>query len=98
MKPTDKVTLLLWYHYFRLQNGNDVPYNVDMTPFAGLTAGKGVRDLGHEIDLTASYQLATRLNLLFGYSHFFAGEFYSTPPVVFDGDADFFYTQVTLDF
>ena len=78
---------------------NDVPYNVDMTPFAGLTTGQsGSRDLGQEIDLTASLVLTPRMSLLLGYSHFFAGEFYRTSPVPYDGDADFVYTQITLNF
>jgi hypothetical protein len=99
MQPHEKLTLLAWYHYFWLQDGGDVPYNVDMTPFAGLSAGQaGSRDLGHEIDLTATYLLTPRLGVLMGYSHFFSGKFYSTSPVPYDGDADFFYTQVTLDF
>lgn len=86
LQPHEKVTCLLWYHYFRLQNINDVPYNVDMTWFAGLTTGRqsGSRDLGQEIDLTASFAPAPRMNLLLGYSHFFAGDFYST---LCDGDA-----------
>jgi len=99
MKPHDKLTLLAWYYYFWLQDGSDVPYNVDMTPFAGLSSNPtGNRDLGHEIDLTATYLFTPRLGALLGYSHFFSGAFYDTPQVPFSGDADFFYTQVTLDF
>lgn len=100
LKPAEKVKLLLWYHYFRLQNGNDVPYNVNMTPFAGLTAGSaGSRELGHEIDTVLTYTIGPRTNLLFGYSHFFAGEFYSTTPgVPYSDDADFFYTQFLINF
>jgi len=98
-KPHEKLTLLAWYYYFWLQTGKDVPYNVDMTPFAGLSGGQaGSRDLGHEIDLTASYAITPRLNALLGYSHFFSGRFYSRSPVPYDGDANFFYTQVSLDF
>jgi hypothetical protein len=99
MKPQEKLTLLAWYYYFWLQTDNDVPYNVDMTPFAGLAGGQaGSRDLGHEIDLTATYAFTPRLNALIGYSHFFSGKFYRTSPVPYDGDANFLYTQVTLDF
>ncbi len=98
-KPHEKLTLLAWYYYFWLQTGKDVPYNIDMTPFAGLSGGQaGSRDLGHEIDLTATYAFTPRLGALIGYSHFFSGKFYSTSPVPSDGDANFLYTQVTLDF
>jgi hypothetical protein len=99
MTPHEKLTLLAWYYYFWLQTGKDVPYDVDMTPFAGLSGGQaGSRDLGHEIDLTATYAFTARLSALMGYSHFFSGRFYSTSPVPYDGDANFFYTQVTLNF
>ena len=74
-------------------------YNVDMAPFAGLSSNPtGNRDLGHEIDLTATYLFTPRLGCLLGYSHFFSGAFYNTPKVPYSGDADFFYTQMTLDF
>lgn len=99
LKPHEKLTLLAWYYYFWLQDGSDVPYNVDMTPFAGLSSNPtGSRDLGHEIDLTATYLFTPRLGVLLGYSHFFSGAFYDTPKVPYRGDADFFYTQLTLDF
>jgi hypothetical protein len=59
----------------------------------------GSRDLGHEIDLTATIQYNARTKLLFGYSHFFAGQFYSTTPgIPTAGSADFFYAQMTLEF
>lgn len=99
LRPHEKLTLLAWYYYFWLQDRSDVPYNVDMTPFAGLSSNPtGRRDLGHEIDLTATYLFTPRLSLLLGYSHFFSGRFYDTPEVPYRGDADFFYTQVALDF
>ena len=83
-----------------LANGNDVPYNVTMTPFAGLPAGSsGSKDLGHEIDMVITQALTPRSSILFGYSHFFAGNYYATTPgVPFNGDADFFYTQWHVNF
>lgn len=100
VQPHEKVKLLLWYYYFWLQNGNDVPYSVVMTPYAGLTAGTGERDLGHEIDILATWTVTARLELLFGYSHFFAGQFYASlpPGQGYNGDADFFYTQCSVRF
>ena len=97
---TDKTRLLVWYHYLMLANGNDVPYNITMTPFAGLPAGSsGSRDLGHEIDITITQTLTPRSGVLLGYSHFFAGNYYElTPGVPFDGDADFFYAQWHVNF
>jgi len=100
MQPHKKVKLLLWYHILWLANINDVPYNVNMTPFAGLAGGTaGSRDLGQELDVIANFLIAPRVNLLFGYSHFFAGDFYATTPgVPYNGDADFFYTQFHVNF
>ncbi|HIA18327.1 MAG TPA: hypothetical protein EYN03_10720 [Planctomycetes bacterium] len=99
-EPNDRLKFLLWYHYFSLANINDVPYNVNMTPFAGLGPGSsGSSNLGQELDLLATITLSKALQFLVGYSHFFAGEYYrSTPGVPFSGDADFFYTQLMLEF
>ncbi len=98
-KPTAKLKLLLWWHIFHLQNGNDVPYNVNMTPFAGATPG-GSSSLGQELDLLASYNLTPYTNVVFGYSHFFTGDWYRTNPTPppSTGDADFFYVQFTQNF
>ncbi|MCB9873765.1 MAG: alginate export family protein [Planctomycetaceae bacterium] len=97
---TDKVKFLAWYHYFMLANGNDVPYNVDMTNFNGQAAGtSGSRDLGHEIDFLITHNISPRMSMLYGYSHFFAGNYYATTAgVPYNGDADFAYVQFQLDF
>jgi hypothetical protein len=97
-QPHKKVKLLAWWHMFWLQQTGDVPYSVVMTPEAA-TAG-GSNRLGQELDLTASYGIGPRTNLLLGYSHFFSGRFYDTNPsnLPYSGDADFFYTQFTMNF
>ncbi|OHB85633.1 MAG: hypothetical protein A2V98_22590 [Planctomycetes bacterium RBG_16_64_12] len=98
MSPCEKVKLLLWYYAFFLENQNDVPYTLAMTPFNPANAPASAY-LGQEFDLITTWQISTRTNLLFGYSHFFAGDYYhNTPGVPHDGDADFFYTQFALDF
>ena len=38
-KLTGKVSVMLWYHDFALANEDDVPYNVNMTPFNDMPAG-----------------------------------------------------------
>jgi hypothetical protein len=97
IQPTDKLTVLAWYHYFWLANDNDGPYNGPLTPFnPGGTVGSS--DLGHEIDLLATYKLTVRSDILLGYSHFFAGAYYDTSfdagnVPLFNGDADFYYVQ-----
>jgi hypothetical protein len=100
--PTDRLTVLSWYHYLFLANAAQGPYNVTNSAF-NPGGNVGSRDLGHEIDLLGTYKLNTRSDLVFGYSHFFAGSYYdkslnSSGGGLFNGDADFFYTQVHYNF
>ncbi len=99
-QPTESLELRVHYHYFSLANRADVPYNTNMTPFAGLGPNtSGSSSLGHEIDLLATLTLSERLKFHVGYSHFFAGEYYQTTAgVPYAGDASFFYTQMALEF
>ena len=99
-QPTESLELRVHYHYFSLANRADVPYNTNMTPFAGLGPNtSGSSSLGHEIDLLATLTLSERLKFQLGYSHFFAGEYYQTTAgVPYAGDASFFYTQMMLEF
>ena len=82
---------------FFLQNANDTPYNVNMTPFNAGNAPAS-RDLGHEIDITATYSINPRMDILIGYSHFFAGQYYANTPPGFPSNADFFYLQYQWNF
>lgn len=98
LQPTEKLKLLAWYHYFFLETKTDTPYSVVMTPFNGANVPVSA-DLGHELDLIATYTTGPRSNLVLGYSHFFSGDYYATTPgVPFTGDADFFYSQWTVNF
>ena len=82
-RPTQQLTLVAWCHFFSLANGNDVPYNTNMRPFAGLTAGSaGSQTLGTELDLLATYDVNEQTQLRMGYSHFWSGTFYDTTPGV----------------
>jgi len=98
LSPSEKIKLLLWYYILFLENKNDVPYTVTMTPFNPGNIPASTY-LGQELDLVGNWQIGARLSLLLGYSHFFAGDYYrDTPGVPYRGDADFFYAQMTLDF
>jgi len=98
MSPAKKWKLLAWYHYFFLATQSDTPYSVAMTPFNPGNA-PGSAELGHEIDLLATYHFSERQTWLLGYSHFFAGDYYrTTAGVPFTGDADFFYSQWSIRF
>ena len=96
-QPHDKIKVLLWYYYFFLENKNDTPYSVAMTPFHPDVRPRDA-DLGHEIDCTMTYAINARMSLLFGYSHFFSGKYYDTPGLPYSGDADFYYTQYQFNF
>ncbi len=97
LQPHERVKLLLWHHVFFLQRADDVPYTVAMTP--AVAAPGGSQHLGQELDLALEWTVTPRTHLLLGYSHFFAGDFYRTNPTApFSGDADFFYTQYTVQF
>jgi hypothetical protein len=97
LEPTERIKLFLWHHIFFLQDGDDVPYTVAMTPEVPVPGGS--QYLGQELDLALDWTITPRTNLLLGYSHFFSGEFYDTNPTApFSGDADFFYTQYTVNF
>jgi hypothetical protein len=97
-QPREKLQVLMWYYYFFLENKNDTPYNITMSPFNPGNAPVSA-SLGHEIDLTLQWTLTPRMDVLFGYSHFFAGDYYRlTPGVPYRDDADFFYTQFTVNF
>ena len=102
LKPTDRFSTLLWYHYFFLNSNGDGPYTVVNTPF-NPGGRNGSRDLGHEIDVIGTYALTTRSEILLGYSHYFTGDYYRTSTnaagqQLFNGDADFAYSQFTLNF
>lgn len=97
VKPTDKLTLLLWHHILWRQNTNDVVYNANNTVFnSNVTGG---RQLGQELDFLMTYAIHPRHELLFGYSHFWAGDYYKTTPgLPYRNDANFFYTQYQFNF
>jgi hypothetical protein len=97
MQPSKKLQLLVWYYYMFLENVNDTPYSVVMTPFASRVT-PGSAELGHELDFLATYSLGPRSNIVAGYSHFFSGAYYDTPGLPFSGDGDFFYLQYLLNF
>jgi Alginate export len=98
VQPRPKLKLLAWYYYLFLDTRADTPYNVNMTPFAPGSAPAS-RDLGHELDLLATINLNARMDVVFGYTHFWSGDYYAlTPGLPFRGDADFFYTHFQWNF
>ncbi|MEM7313308.1 MAG: alginate export family protein [Planctomycetota bacterium] len=94
---TDRVKLLTWMHGFWLANTNDSPYNVNMSAFnGGITPGDSF--LGTEMDVVLSVNLTPRSNFLVGYSQFWSGDYYDTPGLPTNDNANFAYVQYTLNF
>ncbi len=90
-----RLQMLVWYHYFFLDQ-KTTPYNNVLTPYRpGLAAAD--RELGHEIDLALTLTLHPRHQAILGYSHFAAGDYYQTPTAI-DQDADFFWCQYQMRF
>jgi len=96
--PAERLRLLAWWHVFWLADSDDVPYNVNGRPFTTTPGGDSY--LGQELDFLARIKLTPRMALLLGYSHFFTGDWYRTNPTagLFTGDADFYYTQLHVNF
>ncbi len=92
-----KVQLVLWYHYFFLDQ-KTTPYNVDMTAFNPNNQAAD-RELGQELDVLFNVTLNPRNRLLLGYSFFRSGKYYElTPGVPTDADAQFMYLQYQTRF
>jgi hypothetical protein len=99
---SEKVSFLLWYHYFFLDTTQQGPFNVNLSEFnPGGTVGD--RDLGHEIDLLWTVNWTPRHETIIGFSFFDSGDYYqtsqrSTGAPLFAGDAQFFYFQQQFRF
>lgn len=97
LSPTKRLKLLAWYHILHLQTIDDNPATVAMTPFNPANA-PGSSDLGQEIDILARFAVTPRQSIVMGYSHFFAGNYYSTTAGTTKQDADFYYAQYQINF
>lgn len=100
----DRLSLLLWYHYFLLDNLT-TPYNVNMQPFNTVAAAAD-GELGHELDELATVNLTPRNSMLVGYSYFAPGDYYRQTRASVPGgggiatiaDAHFVYWQYQMQF
>ncbi|MDH3717447.1 MAG: alginate export family protein, partial [Planctomycetota bacterium] len=86
-KPTDKLSLLLWYYHF--ESATDAP----VPSIGGTPPQNARRNFGDEIDLLAKYKINARNDVLIGYSHFWRGS-----KIANTNDADFAYVQWTMNF
>jgi hypothetical protein len=92
-KPSSRITLGADFHWFFRDARESAWFSASgaVVRAANVRAG---RQIGEELDLTATIKITKYLNVLIGYSHFFAGPF-ATDTSGNDG-ADFFYTQITF--
>lgn len=106
-KPTQKWLLNVDYHWFELDQEEDLWYGVGGTANGGWTGvgSKPDEELGQEIDITAKYAMFKNFSVTFGYSHFFIGDFIEDDNVETmsgssfgDTDADWFYIMTVLNF
>jgi len=94
-----KLNLLLWYHVFHLDQARDALYNAAGTPIRISPNGAAGTYVGQELDLLLQIKVNARADVVFGYSHFFAGSFAkATDPAGVSGNADFYYSQWTWRF
>lgn len=94
ISPTKKTNFLIWYHIFHLAQARDALYNAFGTPIRSSPTGAAGTYVGQELDLLFQVVVNPRADVLFGYSHFFAGSFVKTTnPAGVSGNADFYYSQ-----
>lgn len=95
-KPTAKLTANLDFHLFWLDDTADTWRRANATTPVRAAAPAASNYAGSELDLLMSYAVCSSLNVTFGYSHFFAGDYLAaTGP---SSDADFVYVMTALKF
>ncbi len=101
-QPREKIKFLVWYHVFFLQTARDGLYNAGGNQIYIDPTGNAGEDVGQELDLIVKWTWTPRTDIWFGYSHFFTGDYFDSPVIQAQGatgrDADFFYTQFTVNF
>lgn len=94
--PTAKTKTTLDFHSFWLTTTGDAWYRANGTTNVRPISPNANSHAGCELDLTVSTKLTPHLDLLLGYSHFFAGAYLAaTGP---SDDADFGYCMLTLNY
>ena len=93
LKPCAKLSLTSDFHWFFLDAKESAWFNASGGVFRAANPSADTQ-LGEEIDLLGVYKLTQHLNLLMGYSHFFAGPFAKDTGT--HDDANFFYSQIAL--
>ena len=85
-------------HWFDKAEASDTIYNIAGAALPAGAPGSTSKDLGTELDIVATYQATTNLQLQAGYSWFWYGDAVTQDPALNRQDADFFYFMSTLKF
>ncbi|WP_395748118.1 alginate export family protein [Prosthecobacter sp.] len=95
-QPHPKVKTTLDFHSFWLTTTGDAWYRANGTTRVRAINPNANSHAGCELDFTINAKLTPHLDMLFGYSHFFAGAYLAaTGP---SDDADFAYWMLTLNY
>ncbi len=92
----DKVRAAAAFHSFWLDAKSDALYDAGGVARLRDPTGHSNRRLGHELDLTVSWQIDVHSAILLGYSHFWHSEFIGDRGGT--RDADLFYVQYAFKF
>jgi hypothetical protein len=94
--PIDNVTTRLAWYTFWNHRRRDAMYNAGGVPVRRDRSGSAGHDEGNELDLTITWKVDDHSSFLFGYSHFWTGNFIrATGP---DRDASLLYLQYAFKF
>ncbi len=95
-QPHARVKATLDFHSFWLTDTNDAWYRANGSTRVRPVDPTASSHAGTEIDLTVNTKLTQHLEMLCGYSHFFAGDYLSDTGA--GDDANFAYLMLTLNF
>lgn len=95
-QPHPKVKTTLDFHSFWLATTGDAWYRANGTTRVRAINPNANSHAGCELDFTVNAKLTQHLDMLFGYSHFFAGAYLASTGA--SDDADFAYLMLTLNY
>ncbi len=95
-QPHPKVKTTLDFHSFWLATTGDAWYRANGTTRVRAINPNANSHAGCELDFTINTKLSSHLDMLFGYSHFFAGAYLAATGA--SDDADFAYLMLTLNY
>jgi hypothetical protein len=99
VKPAQRLTFVTAWHWFDKAARQDAIYNIGGAPFGGVSTTAA--NIGHELDLIATYRMSANLQVELGYSWFWYGPAVTRNPnllVANRDDAEQFYLMVNWIF